>query len=317
MALASLGDERALPSLLTALDTGTDAWRAVNAAGHLPQAAAELAPRLARHLADADFSGPWHGISAPALASALSALGDPVIVPELTDTVRAAVRHKQWSETAYLLKAIAMFGTRAESALDIVRPLTDVEDVALCTAATGALWELERSPERVVPLLERLLDHNRNFDAIDLAGRVGPPAAAVLSRLRQILNEQVEQNARNEQKGSAVLNDSWTLVHAASALWDIGGDGEAGIVVPALLNAWKNNGATARAAAACLDLMGPAARPAVLRIQAALEQPHRSESLWSGGVAFDLELQRSCRAVLTRLQDLPDHTPAEPTDSPS
>ncbi|MFD3759918.1 hypothetical protein [Streptomyces sp. NPDC058622] len=42
LALAHLGDVRALPELLTALDTGTDAWRAVNAAGHLPQAATLL-----------------------------------------------------------------------------------------------------------------------------------------------------------------------------------------------------------------------------------------------------------------------------------
>ncbi|MCY0951436.1 hypothetical protein [Streptomyces sp. H27-S2] len=42
LAPAHLGDGRALPGLLTALDAGTDAWRAVNAAGHLPQAATLL-----------------------------------------------------------------------------------------------------------------------------------------------------------------------------------------------------------------------------------------------------------------------------------
>ena len=39
MALARLGDPRALPSLLVALDSGVDAWRAVQVAGMLPQAA--------------------------------------------------------------------------------------------------------------------------------------------------------------------------------------------------------------------------------------------------------------------------------------
>lgn len=151
----------------------------------------------------------------------------------------------------------------AELTPRLVRPLTDADNVSLRTAAAGAVWELERSPGTVVPLLERLLDHHRNFDAIDLAGRIGPPAAAVLPRLRQILNEQAERNARNEQNDSAVLNDSWTLVHVASALWDMGGDDEADVVVPALLNAWRDNDSTACDVVACLDRMGPAARPAL------------------------------------------------------
>ncbi|MFI7355942.1 HEAT repeat domain-containing protein [Streptomyces avidinii] len=301
LALAHLGDERALPGLLTALDTGTDAWRAVNAAGHLPRAAAELAPRLIRRLADIDHSREWPDVSPTALASALAALGDPAAVPALTDAVRAAVRHKQWRTVAPLLKALASFGTRAASALDIVRPLAEAEDVDTRTAAASAVWELERRPESAVPLLQRLLDHSRNFDAIDLAGRIGPPAAAVLPRLRQMLNEQVERNARNEQNGSAVLNDSWTLVRVASALWDIGADSEAHIVVPALLNAWKNNDSTARCAAACLNRMGPAAQPALPQIEAALAQPHRGGHPWEWGIASDLEFQHTCRTILTRL----------------
>ncbi|MFD4857709.1 HEAT repeat domain-containing protein [Streptomyces atratus] len=309
VALAGLGDERALPSLLTALDTDTDAWRAMNAVGHLPQSAAELTPRLIRRLADVDHSREWPDVSPTTLASALAKLGDPVAVPALTAAVQAAVQHKQWPTAEPVLKALASFGTRAASALDTVRPLTDADNVSLRTAAAGAVWELERRRENAVPLLERLLDDNRNFDAIDLAGRIGPPAAAVLPRLRQILNEQVEQNTRNERNGSAVLNDSWTLVHVASALWDIGGTGEADIVVPALLDAWKDNDSTARAVVACLNRMGPAARPALPQIQAALAQPHRGDQRWGGAVAFDLEVEHTCRIILARLLDLPDPAP--------
>ncbi|MEU0404796.1 HEAT repeat domain-containing protein [Streptomyces sp. NPDC006197] len=309
VALAGLKDERALPSLLTALDTDTDAWRALGAVGHLPQCAAELTPRLIRRLAGVDRSREWPDVSPETLASALAKLGDPAAVPALTETVQAAVRHQQERTAEPVLKALASFGPRAASALDVVRPLTDADDLSLRTAAAGAVWELERRPENVVPLLERLLDDHRNFDAIDLAGRIGPGSAAVLPRLRQILSERVEQNARNEQNGSAVLNDSWTLVHVASALWDIAGTSEAGTVVPALLAAWKDNDSTARDVVACLDRMGPAARPALPQIQAALEQPHRGDQRWSGTVAFDLEVDHTCRAVLTRLRNLPAHAP--------
>lgn len=310
VALAGLKDERALPSLLTALDTDTDAWRALGAVGHLPQCAVELTPRLIRRLADVDHSREWPDVSPTTLASALATLGDPAAVPALAEAVQAAVRHKQWRTAEPVLKALASFGPRAASALDVVRPLTDADDVALRTAAAGAVWELERRPESVMPRLERLLDDHRNFHAIDLAGRIGPGAAAVLPRLRQILSERVKQNARNEQNGSAVLNDSWTLVHVASALWDIGGTSEAGIVVPALLAAWKDNDSTARDVVACLNRMDTAARPALPQIQAALEQPHRGDQMWSGGVAFDLEVEHTCRVILARLTDLPDPAPA-------
>ncbi|WP_052499812.1 HEAT repeat domain-containing protein [Streptomyces vietnamensis] len=306
VALAGLGDERALPSLLTALDTDMDAWRAVNAAGHLPRAAAELTPRLVHRLADVDHSREWPDVGPTALASALAKLGDPAAVPALTDAVQAAVQHKQWSTAVPVLKALASFGTRAASALDTVRALTEADGVDIRTAAVGAVWELERCPERVVPLLEHLLESHRNFDAIDLAGRIGPPAAPVLPRLRQMLGEQVEQNARNERNGSAVLNDSWTLVHVASALWDIGGTSEADIVVPALLNAWEDNDSTACDVVACFDRMGPAARPALPRIEAATAQPQRGGEPWGWGVTRDLKFQRTCRAILTRLRELPE-----------
>ncbi|MFI0990747.1 HEAT repeat domain-containing protein [Streptomyces exfoliatus] len=309
VALAGLGDVRALPSLLTALDTGTDAWRAVNVAGHLPQAAAELTPRLIRHLADIDPSLEQPGFGFTALTTALSRLGDPAAVPALTDALRAAVRHEQWHTAQAALKALASFGTRASSALDAVRPLTRADNMTLRTAAASALWELEHRPETVVPLLNGLLEHHRDFDAIDLAGRIGPPAAPVLPRLRQILAGQVEENTRNEQNGSAVLNDSWTLVHAAAALWDIGGNSQADTVLPALRDAWKDNDATTRDVVACLDRMRRAARPALPQIRAALAQPHRYDQRWSGAVASDLDIVHTCRTILTRLHNLPEPVP--------
>ncbi|WP_327380673.1 HEAT repeat domain-containing protein [Streptomyces sp. NBC_01207] len=311
LALARLGDERALPGLLTALDTGIDAWRAVNAAGQLPQAAAELTPRLIRRLADIDHSRERPDVSPTALASALAALGDPTAVPALTDAVRSAVRHKQWRTAAPILKELTSFGTSAGTALDTVRPLAEVEDVETRTAAASAIWELERRPETVVPLLQRLLDAERNFDAISLAGRIGPPAAPVLPRLRQMLDEQLEQNALNKQNDSTALNDSWTLVHVASALWDIGGDKEARAVAPALLTAWKDNDSTARRAVACLNRMGPAAHLALPWIQAALAQPRRGGNPWGWDVAVDLEIQHSCQSILTRLEAGIPRSPAQ------
>ncbi|MHA4779732.1 hypothetical protein L1085_035310 [Streptomyces sp. MSC1_001] len=122
VALAGLNDERALPSLLTALDTDADVWRAIGAVGHLPQSAAELAPRLIRRLADVDHSREWADVSPVALASALAKLDDPAAVPALTEAAQAAVRHEHSRMAEPLPKALASFGPRAAAALDVVRP---------------------------------------------------------------------------------------------------------------------------------------------------------------------------------------------------
>lgn len=305
VALAGLNDERALPSLLTALDTDTDAWRAMNAVAHLRQCAEQLTPRLIRRLADIDHSQEWPDISPEKLAATLAELKDPAAIPALTETLQTAVRHKQPRTAQSALKALASFGPQAVTALDVVRPLTTADDASLHTAAACALWALEQRPENVVPLLETLLEDHRNVDAINLAGRIGPPAAGLLPRLREILHEQIEQNTRNEQNGSPGLNDSWTLVHVAAALWDIGGTSETDTVIPALLAAWKDNDFTTRDVLACLHRMGPAAHPALPHIHAALEQPHRGDPRWSDTIARDLDIQHTCRAILSRLTHLP------------
>ncbi|MFE6788212.1 hypothetical protein ACFVFF_38825, partial [Streptomyces sp. NPDC057680] len=110
--------------------------------------------------------------------------------------------------------------------------------------------------------------------------------------------------------GSTALNDWWTVIRVASALWDIDGIGQADAVLPVLLDAWKNNDASAHAVIACLDRMGPAAYPALPQIQAALAQPHRYDQRWTGAVTLDLEIERTCRTILARLQDSPEPSPA-------
>ncbi|MET9388518.1 HEAT repeat domain-containing protein [Streptomyces sp. NPDC002928] len=283
LALARRGDLRALPDLLTALDCDVDAWRAVQVAGRMRPAASELVPRLIRCLAGADFSQQWAGMGAGALVSALAELRDPAAIPAITDAVTAAVRHEEWRTAASALDALASFGVAAASSLEVVRPLADAEDVDLRMAATAALWDLEGDPESVVPRLHDLLDSYRHHEAADVLGRIGPPAATVLPRLRQMLTASYE----------------WTRVHAAAALWDIGGDAETPAVVQTLLGAWENNDATSNHVLACLNRMGPAAAPALPRIRTELALPRRSGRFRS--TANDEDLQGTCRAIVARL----------------
>jgi HEAT repeat protein len=256
----------------------------VQVAGRLRPAAAQFVPRLSRRLAEADHSGQRPHMNTAALVSGLAELGDPAAVPTLIDTINASVRHEQWHTAASALNALASFGTRAAPALYLIRPLADAENVDLSAAATAALWELGRDAADTVPRLESLLDSYRRHEAADVLGRIGPPAKAVLPRLRTMLNAGYE----------------WTRVHAAAALWDVGGEAEADAVVSILLTAWEVNDATSNHVLACLNRMGPAAAPALPRIQAEVALPRRSGRFKS--ITDDEELQRTCRSVLTRLR---------------
>ncbi|MGW3917049.1 HEAT repeat domain-containing protein [Streptomyces sp. NPDC005070] len=282
MALARLGDLRALPSLLTAFDQGVDTWRAVQVAGSLP-AAEQLVPRLCRELGRVDLSTERSGMSTDALLSGLARLGDPAAVPAIAETLTAAVRHEQWKPAASALNALAAFGPVAASAEEAIRSLTRAGDPDVRVAAAAALWAVEGSPEEVVPLLEDLLDSCRNHEAADVLARIGPPASRLLPRLRTMLMARYE----------------WTRVHAATALWDIGGPGEAPLVVTTLLDAWRQNAFTANHAMAGLDRMGGAAAPAVPFARAQLALPRRGGRFQN--VEHDEELQRVGRAFLVRL----------------
>lgn len=283
LALARLHDLRAAPSLLTALDDDVDAWRALQVVGQLRPAAADFVPRLIRRLAGKDLSQDGFDPSADALLSALSALGDPAAVPEITNAVTSSTRQKNWRTAATALDALAAFGAAAAPALEIVRPLADAEDINLRRAATAALWELEGDLETVVPKLCDLLDSYEHRTAADVLGRIGPPAALALPRLRSMLTADYE----------------WTRIHAAAALWDIAGAADAPTVVATLLGAWEKNGATSNYVAACLNRMGAPAAPALSRILAELALSRRSGHFQ--GTRDDEELQATCRAIVTRL----------------
>ncbi|MEU6653463.1 HEAT repeat domain-containing protein [Streptomyces sp. NPDC046900] len=285
-ALARLGDARALPSLLAALDSDVDAWRAIQVAGHLPQAADQLVPLLCDHLRRIDLSQQWTEMSANAILSALAALGDPAAVPAVVDTLDAAVCHEQDRVTRSALKALGAFGPAATGARDTIRSLTTATDAHVRPAAVAALWSVGSDLAEVMPLLLGLLDDHITFrisDAADLLGEIGPPASVALTRLRDLLTHGYE----------------WVRVHCAAALWEIGGEAEAPAVLDALLQAMAQNSATANHVVACLDRMGPLAAPSLPLLREQLALPRRGGRFQS--VDHDEELQRVGRTLIALL----------------
>ncbi|WP_327723085.1 HEAT repeat domain-containing protein [Streptomyces europaeiscabiei] len=297
-ALARLGDARALPSLLAALDSDVDAWRAIQCAGHLPQAANQLAPRLRDHLHRLDLSQQRNEMSADAILTALAALDDPASVPVLVDTLGAAARHEQHGVTRSALKALRAFGPAATGARATIRSLTTATDTHVRPAAVAALWATGGDLAEVMPLLLGLLDDPITFrisDAADLLGQIGPPASTALPRLRGLLTH----------------DNEWVRVHCAAALWEIAGEAEAPPVLDTLLQAMAKNPATANHVVNCLDRMGPLAAPALPLLREQLAQPRRGGRFQS--IDHDEELQQVSRTLIARLDP---QAPAGPPTLP-
>src|SRR4029077_15688345 len=92
-------------------------------------------------------------------------------------------------------------------------------------AAVRALWAVGRDQEKALPLLGDLLAERAFFKitaAADVAGEIGPPAAAVLPRLAGALAHSYE----------------WVRVHCAAAIWEISGEADAPAILETLLQAW-------------------------------------------------------------------------------
>ncbi|MFJ9539240.1 HEAT repeat domain-containing protein [Streptomyces sp. NPDC101225] len=295
-ALARLGDIRALPSVLAALDSGVDSWRAIQVARHLPHAADELVPRLRGHLRRLDLSQEWTRMSANAILAALAALRDPAAIDTVVVALGAAVRHEQHGVTASALKALRAFGPAAAGAREAIQSLTTHTDAHVRPAAVTALWAVGGDLAEVLPLLLDLLDDPITFrvsEAADVLGKIGPPASAALPRLRGLLTHGYE----------------WVRVPSAAALWEIGGEDEAPAVLDVLLQALAQKPATANAVVACLDRMGALAAPALPLLREQLAQPERGDGLQR--LEHDEELQRVARTLITRLD-----RPAPPVPTP-
>lgn len=279
VALARLGDPRALPSLLTALDTDVDAWLAVRLAGGFPQAAEQLLPRLRDRLHRADLSKEWPSNPTGTL-SALARLHDLTALPTITARLVAAAEQENWEVVRSSLGALRAFGPAAMPALAEIRSVLAVDDTWTRSAAVATLWAVGGDHDEVMPLCLDLFDTFALTEAVDVLGRIGPPAQAALPRLRELV----------------ASNSPWTSVHAAAAVWNIGGQPEAPAVLDALLQAWQKKSATGNHVAACLTRMGPAAAPAAPQIRAELARPERSGQY--DNVDSDEKLLRDLTAML-------------------
>jgi hypothetical protein len=273
--LAGLGDERALPLLLTALklpqrpkDTG---YKLATFAGHADRITAELVPHLPVVAAGDREPPEWY-----AFHVALRAFG-AAAAPAVPRLLASPLR----DSSAVTLGRI---GPAAAPALPALRRAATGDDPRLAVAAAGALWRIDRSPDALA-LLTSQLDGpaaGEAFEEIAAMGAAAAPAAALVATYLD----------------TPPGRHWWTPARAALTLWRLTADAER--VAPVLTAAWHGNPQTRpKIAEAATGALAAALEPLVRAELAAHRRFNVSENSWSSAqVTDDERLLESCRAAV-------------------
>ncbi|MFD7445352.1 HEAT repeat domain-containing protein [Streptomyces sp. NPDC059909] len=282
IALARLGDPRAVPALAVALEEPELPRKVAFAVPYLGAAAAPLAPVLRRRLGEAELDD-----GAVPLMIALGVLRAAEALPEVLRMLRSArERGGEWV-TESALRALTAFGPAALPAAPELRELLGSPSPSVAAAAARALWAVSGDAGAVLPPLRELVaadgpDARRSAAAA--LGFLGPRASAAAPALRDLL----------------ASRERWLRMDAAIALWRVTGDTRDAL--PVLLSAWEENRYGRVEVAECLAEMGPAASPAAPLLRAELSRPRRHNVLDGGSGSHDIEqderLLTLCRRAL-------------------
>ncbi|MGW1885199.1 HEAT repeat domain-containing protein [Streptomyces sp. NPDC001970] len=283
IALARLGDPRAVPALAVALEEPELPREVAFAVPYLGAAAAPLAPVLRRRLGEAELDD-----GAVPLMLALAALRAAEALPEVLRVLRAASEQGGEWVTESALRALTAFGPAALPAAPELRKLLASACPSVAAAAAKALWAISGDAGAVLPPLRQLLaadgpDARRSAAAA--LGFLGPRASAAAPALRELL----------------ASRERWLRMDAGIALWRVTGDTRDAL--PVLLSAWEENRYGRVDVAECLTEMGPAASPAAPLLRAELSRPRRHNVLDGGSGTHDIErderLLTLCRRALS------------------
>jgi hypothetical protein len=272
--LAGLGDERALPLLLTALrlpqrpkDTG---YKLARYAGYADRITAEIVPLFPVLAAGERAPAEWYAFQA-----ALRAFG-PAAAPAVPRLLTSPLR--DWSAAT-----LGRIGPAAAEALPALRLAAAGDDPRLAVAAAGALWRIDRSPDALT-LLSARLDGPAVTEALEEIAAMGSAAAPAALLVATYLDAPPQRHW-------------WTPAHAALALWRL--TGEAGRAAPVLTAAWHGNPRTRTKIAQAAS--GPLAAALEPLFRAELAANRRFNVSANSGstaqVTEDERLLELCRAV--------------------
>jgi hypothetical protein len=272
--LAGLGDERALPLLLTALrlpqrpkDTG---YKLAHYPGHADRITAEIVPVFPVLPAGGRAPTEWYAFQA-----ALRAFG-PAAAPAVPRLLASPLR--DWSAAT-----LGRIGPPAAQALPALRVAAAGDDPRLAVAAAGALWRIDRSPDALT-LLTTHVDGPATTAAFEEIAAMGCAAVPAAPLVAAYLDTPPGQTW-------------WTPTHAALTLWRLTEDAER--VAPVLTAAWHGNPQTrTKIAEAATGALAAALQPLFRAEIAADRRFNVSTNTWSTAqVTDDERLLKLCRAI--------------------
>lgn len=292
LALARLGDPRAVPGIAAALAGCGETSMLVQTLGKFRAYRHEFEPDLLERLAavpaviDQEVQ--------PSVSSLLSAarhLGTAEAVPEAIRILNDAVAQENQQVAQSALHTLKAAGPAAQSAMPCVRRLTEHSSTHLALLAIESAWAITRDIDDFLSALRPRLDAsgpaNNTALAAVTAGTVGPAAASLVDGIQPLINE----------------DDLWTRVRAVTALIRI--TGTAGSVLPVLADAWQKNLHTRLGTAECVAILGAEAAEFLPLLRAELADPRRytfRQGLWSNSnVPNDENLLKVCAEAVDRI----------------
>jgi hypothetical protein len=273
--LAGLGDERALPLLLTALklpqrpkDTG---YKLAGYARHADRITAAILPHFPVLAVGDREPTEWY-----AFQVALRAFGEAA-APAVSRLLAPPLR--DWSAAT-----LGRIGPAAAAALPALRQAATDDDPRLAVAAAGALWRIDRSPDALA-LLTPHLDGSASREAFEEIAAMGAAAAPAAPLVATYLDTPPGQHW-------------WTPTRAALTLWQLTGETER--TAPVLTAAWHGNPHTRpKIAEATTGPLAAVLEPLLRAEIAANRRFNVSAGSWSSAqVTEDEQLLKVCRDVL-------------------
>ncbi|GIJ45585.1 hypothetical protein Val02_24710 [Virgisporangium aliadipatigenens] len=273
--LAGLGDERALPLLLTALDLPqrpkATGYKLAGYPRYGERVTAAILPHFPVPAAGKRLPTEWYAfqVALRTFGTAAAAAVPSLLASPLRD----------WSATT-----LGRIGPAASAAMPALRRAATGNDPRLAVAAAGALRRIDRSSEALA-LLTTHLDGPAAGEAFDEIAAMGTAAAGAAALVATYVDAPPGRHW-------------WTPTRAALALWRLTGDTER--TAPVLAAAWHGNPRTRpRIAEAAAGPLAAALEP-LFRAEIAMNRRFDASAVpgSSGQVSEDERLRELCRAAL-------------------
>lgn len=294
LALARLGDPRAIPALAAVMTSGFEHSLLTQTLALYRDHADEVFPGLRAELAAVpDTLEASDADRAQFLLRAAHQLAAVDTIPDVERVLEAAVRAGQHWTIRTALSTLASFGPALGRVPEPVRALTGDEDRSVALEAAGVCWAVEQDAEFALAWVGPRLTGASPDDAkfyLDFVAELGSRGASLEPLVRPLL---------------AVADQyAWLPTQAAIALVRIAGDVEAAL--PVFAESWRQNPNTRKAITRCVHDVGPAAASFLPQLQAELVtsrrhayQPHG----WnSAEIEDDEKLLKLCREAVYRIR---------------